>query len=93
MNYTAVSIKDTRDNLSEIIERVAIAGDVFAVTKFGKLKAMIIPMVETKKVDDKTKILEETFGIWKDRKDITNSVKWVRDLRKKESTRYGKIFG
>ena len=24
MNYTAVSIKDTRDNLSEIIERVAI---------------------------------------------------------------------
>jgi len=26
----------------------------------------------------------EVFGIWKDRKDIKNSIDWVRNLREKE---------
>ena len=92
MNYVNVSIKDTRDNLSEIIERVAIAGETFAVTKFGKLKALITPVTGLKKTGNREKILKESFGMWRDRKDMADSAKWVRDLRKKEALRHGKIF-
>lgn len=92
MDYTSVSIKDTRDNLADIIDRVAIAGESFLVTKFGKVKAMITTATMVKTGDNKEKILKTTFGMWKNRKDMSNSVKWVRDLRKKETNRYGKIF-
>jgi antitoxin (DNA-binding transcriptional repressor) of toxin-antitoxin stability system len=43
MNYQTVSIKETRDNLAELIERVAIGGEVFAITKFGKTKGFVVP--------------------------------------------------
>ncbi|MDZ7586577.1 MAG: hypothetical protein U0946_02385, partial [Patescibacteria group bacterium] len=85
----------TRDNLADIIDRVAIAGEAFLVTKFGKVKARIMPVVvvdEKKKIEERESMLDKYFGIWKDRKDMTDSVKWVRDLRKKESMRHGKIF-
>jgi len=92
MDYTSVSIKDTRDNLADIIDRVAVAGESFLVTKFGKVKAMITPMIMVKRGDNKEKILKSTFGMWKDRKDMSDSAKWVRDLRNKEANRYDKIF-
>lgn len=92
MDYTSISIKDTRDNLADIIDRVAIAGESFLVTKFGKVKAMITTAKTINNEDEKDKVLKTTFGMWKDRKDMPNSTKWVRDLRNKEINRYGKIF-
>ncbi|MBI3984899.1 MAG: type II toxin-antitoxin system prevent-host-death family antitoxin [Candidatus Levybacteria bacterium] len=79
-----VSIKDTRNKLAEIIDQVALVGDVFVVTKFGKPKAMIIPISKNKL---STSGIEESFGAWVKRNDIKNSKKWAEDLRVKMSSR------
>lgn len=79
-----ISIKDTRNRLAEVIDQVAIAGDEFIVTKFGKPKAMIVPIIKAKV---QKSVLEETFGVWKDRKDIKDTAKWVAALRRKMSLR------
>lgn len=91
MQTQSVSIKELRDNLAQIIEEVAIAKKRVEITKFGKSKAVIIPMEQagiSKKKETKidwTKL--PAFGIWKDRKDMKDSAKCVRDLRHRESTR------
>lgn len=90
-----ISIKQTRDNLAELIEQVAIGKKTFIITKFGKPKARIMPIkdIDTKSdSESRRKTLEETFGVWKNRKDIKNSTSWVARLRHKMSSRYGKIF-
>lgn len=79
-----LSIKDIRNNLAEVINKVAIAGDEFVITKFGQPKAMIVPISNKKTLVGK---FDETFGAWKDRKDIKDSGKWVRNLRRKLSLR------
>ena len=79
-----LSIKDTRNKLADVINQVAIGGDVFVVTKFGKPKAMIVPIMKAK---EQKSVLEETFGAWKERKDIKDTAKWVASLRAKMSTR------
>jgi prevent-host-death family protein len=86
MTYTSVSIKETRNNLSELIDRVALAKEAFVVTKFGKPKALLIS-VENFVVDknNKNNILKATAGLWIGRKKINIG-------RKKASSRYGKIF-
>lgn len=86
-----VSIKELRDNLAQLIEEVAHTKKYIEITKFGKPKAMIIPIRNSSKSKEK-KGLKAAFGIWKNRKDMKNSAKWVADLRRRESTRYGKIF-
>lgn len=93
MNSTSISIKETRRNLSELIEKVALTGETFLVTKFGKPKALITP-VATKMKDNKIKlsVLADTAGLWAKRKDIKDSSSWVSKIRNKESTRYGKIL-
>ena len=79
-----VSIKDTRNNLADIINQVEMRDDVFIITKFGKPKAMIVP-VSQKKSD--TSGIAESFGAWADRSDIKDSAKWAADLRAKMSVR------
>lgn len=93
MNYTTVTLKEARNNLSELIERAALTKETFLVTKFGKKKALIIS-VDILNNSGKTKIasLKRTFGIWAKRKDIRNSNSWLDNLRKKENSRYGQIF-
>lgn len=80
-----LSIKDTRDKLADVINRVAIAGDTFVITKFGKAKAMIVPVSQAKIGD--TSGIEESFGVWSKRGDLKNSNNWVAKLRAKMSTR------
>ena len=79
-----LSIKDTRDKLADVVNQVAVAGDVFVITKFGQPKAMIVPISQVKA---QKSVLEETFGAWKDRGDIKDSAKWVAKLRAKMSNR------
>lgn len=81
-----ISIKDTRDNLADIINKVDAVGDSFIITKFGKAKAMIIPISQSKL--NKSSKIQESFGVWGDRKDIKDSNAWVADKRAKMSTRY-----
>lgn len=95
LNTPVISAKELRDNIAEILEKVAIGKQSFIVAKFGKVKAMISPVVSSiveENRKEKEIILKETFGIWKKRKDIKNTAKWVSDKRKKESSRYAKVF-
>lgn len=79
-----ITIKDVRNQLADVINQVAIGGNVFTVTKFGKPKAMIVPIIKAK---TQKSVFEETFGAWKGRKDIKNTAKWVANLRAKMSIR------
>ena len=78
-----LSIKDARNNLADIVSRVEIAGDEIIITKFGKPRAMIVPIDHKKS----TGSLDEVFGAWKNKKDIKDTAKWVRELRDKISLR------
>ena len=42
-NSHTVSTKYLRDNLAEILERVAIGGEEFVVEKFGKARVKLVP--------------------------------------------------
>lgn len=80
-----LSIKDTRNKLADIVNQVAILGDSFVITKFGKPKAIIVPFTQEKAVSGN---FDEVFGAWKERLDIKDSAKWVRNLRTKISLRF-----
>ena len=99
MNYTTISISDVRLQLPDIAERVARTGEIFAVEKWGKIKALIVPTWSVVGLDDEEKMLarrkltmKKYAGVWKNRDDMKDPVAWVEKLRKKESSRYGKIF-
>lgn len=79
-----LSIKDVRNNLADVINQVGVAGNTIVITKFGKPRAMLVPISDKKTLVGK---FDETFGAWKERKDIKDSGKWVRNLRKKISLR------
>lgn len=79
-----ISIKDTRNNLADIVSRVEMTGQEVIITKFGKPRAMLVPVSSAKLGSDS---FDEAFGIWKDRRDIKNTAKWVRELRDKMSLR------
>lgn len=81
----ALSIKDTREKLAEVINQVAVAGDVFIITKFGKPKAMIVPLSDSKLADISG--IETSFGGWSGRRDIKNGSNWVANLRAEMSIR------
>ena len=91
------SIKEAREQFSSLIDQVAIGNKQFLVTKFGKPRALITqakPDMERIREKQRRRALELTFGMWKDRKDIKDSAKWVANLRHRMSSRYGygKIF-
>lgn len=79
-----LSIKDTRNNLADVISRVEMTGDEVIITKFGKPRAMLVPYTNKKSAMGN---LDEVFGIWRGRSDIKDSRKWVRNLREKISLR------
>jgi prevent-host-death family protein len=83
-----ITIKQTRDNLAEIIEQVAVAGTRYTVTKFNKPKALIIPITDVDiTVDQKRAQLRAQKGSWINRTDIKDVVEWSSELRKKASSR------
>jgi len=79
-----VSIKDARNNLADIVSRVEMRGDEIVITKFGKPRAMLVPFVNKNSLVGK---FDDAFGAWKERLDIKDSGKWVRNLRRKISLR------
>lgn len=79
-----ISIKDARNNLADIVSKVEMAGDEIIITKFGKPRVKIIPLLK----DTSSKIdLSESFGAWSNRRDIKNTAKWVSEMRDKTSLR------
>ncbi len=77
-----ISIKDTRNNLADIVSGVEMRGDEIIITKFGKPRAMLVPYKKSS-----VGSFDEVFGVWKGRKDIKDSARWVRNLRRTISLR------
>ena len=84
--YQTRSIKETREQLSQLVEEVAIAKKRYLITKFGKPKAMMIP-VDKQLVTKKGNTKLAGFGIWKHRQDMKDSAQWVAQKRKQWSSR------
>jgi len=90
MNYTSISVKDTRNNLADIIDRAFLGGERFLVTKFNKPKVVITSFKDSQFINNKEKInniLAKYEGIWKDREDIPDTKKWTENLRLNNETR------
>ncbi len=81
-----ISIQDARNDFSNLVAQTAIAGRHFVITKFGKPSAMLVP-VTTNNLNERDSALDATFGLWKNRKDIKDTAKWVAKLRRKMSLR------
>ena len=81
-----VSIKDTRNKLAEIVDKVAIGQETFIITKFGKPKARIVPISDST-TKTYTSGIEKSFGAWAKRDDIKNTAEWAAKLRSKMSSR------
>lgn len=75
--------------MADVLEKVAIGGDSFVVSKFGREKAMIGPVrIQRKKSQKKVDFSKlAAYGMWQDRKDIKDTAKWVADLRRRQSLR------
>jgi len=86
-NLQVITTKELRDNLAEILEKVAIGKQNFLVSKFGKKKALIVPVASgfMAKKTDFSKL--SAFGLWQKRADIKNSSLWTSKLRTKQSQR------
>jgi len=86
MELPVISTKNLRDNLAEILEQVAIGQKSFIVSKFGRKKVLISPITALKTTaTDFNKL--SAFGIWKDRKDMRDPIRWVAESRQKQSLR------
>ena len=89
-----ISVQHTRDNLAMIMERTALTGERFVVTKFGKPKAVIVPLeyVYGKNNTRKREKLFASLGeLWEDRKDMENSVSWVKKQRQQRKKKHEEI--
>lgn len=80
-----IPIKETRANLADYINQVEIGGKSFIITKFGKPRAMLVPVLADKR---RQTGLSASFGIWKDREDMKDPDKWVRKIRAQFSRTY-----
>ncbi len=83
-----IPIKETRANLADLINQVDVAGKGFIITKFGKPKAMLVPVSSDVRRGSARRQPLPGFGMWADRVDMKDPEKWVRKIRKKMSGRY-----
>lgn len=76
----AMSVRDARSNLAELIERVSSTGETVLITKSGKPKVLILPYQEDA-IQDRQSVLSETSGMWKN-----------YTMEKRKQSRHEKIF-
>jgi prevent-host-death family protein len=82
MFMKSITVQQTRENFAEVIEKVAVAGEKFVVTKFGKPRAMIVPIQESDfQIEARSKILTNLRELWSDRADMDEPVDYVKKLR------------
>ena len=75
-----VTTKQLRIQPGRIIELVN-KGQNITITYRGKPRAKIIPITNRKPVNANEPV-KELFGIWKDRNDINDIDKYLRNIRK-----------
>ena len=62
-NYPSFSIKDTRNNLSRLVDQADLNHKSFIITKFGRPKALLSPFQpDSPKPRDYAKILKKYAG-------------------------------
>ena len=82
-----ITIKETRNNLAEIIEKVAVGNKTFIITKFGKAKAQLVPVSKSVTPTKKRRDFPG-FGMWANRRDMQDSAKWATKIRSEWKNRY-----
>lgn len=73
--------KELRNRASSILESVAKGNEVI-ITMRGKSIAVLKPFKKTER-----EFIPVGFGIWKDRKDLKDVIKWVDERRKERFQR------
>jgi len=90
-NLEEISTKELRNNLAEILEKVAIGRQTFLISKFGRKKALIVPLTVGDAVGKERQRGNlrnlSAFGMWKDRREMKDSTFWVSKFRERESFR------
>ena len=83
-----IPIKDTRNQLADLINQVDVGGKSFVITKFGKPKAMLVPVVGDIRLRSARRQPLPGFGMWANREDMKDPEQWVRKIRSQWSRRY-----
>lgn len=83
-----IPIKETRANLADLINQVEVAGKSFVITKFGKPKAMLVPVLDDRGQRSVKPKKIPGFGMWADREDMKDPDAWVRKIRSRWARRY-----
>lgn len=83
-----IPIKETRNQLADLINQVDVGGKSFIITKFGKPKAMLVPVIIDKNERSTRSKKLPGFGIWANREDMKDPDKWVRKIRSSWTSRY-----
>lgn len=105
MMVKEASVKYFRDNFAEIIDEVAETKRPYAITRYGRIKSYVVPKSmydkyfrkfdksakKSKKEKETQKALDEFYGIWKDRKEMDDSVAYVRKLRENPDLLFYKL--
>jgi len=82
---------EARKKLPEILNFVKDSGTAVYIAERGVTQVVIVPVEQyEEKVRKATKFditKSNLFGMWKDREDMKDSVKWVNDMRKREENR------
>lgn len=86
MSITKLSIKAMRNQLADVVARAELSGEFFIITKFGKPKAAVVPLSFLKVENGERQAgliqaLSASSGIWKHRRDMRDSAKWVTAQR------------
>lgn len=86
-NAENLSTKDLRADLASVIDRVAMRGETFIITKFGTPRALITPFIATedKSATSVKKALDKARGMWQDRSSSTLAL--ARQLRLRSERR------
>lgn len=87
--FQTFSIRETRAQLSDIVNQVAFGHKTFVITKFGKPKAIISRADATQIVATGGKKANlPGFGLWADRVEMRDAGAWVEKQRKQWSSRF-----
>lgn len=78
---------EARKNFFTLLDDVVNKNEGIVVNKRGLDAVVILPMKQYKAPEKKKFEDSPLFGIWKNRKDMQDSVKWVNDLRIKTDNR------
>lgn len=86
-----------REALPTLLDELKESDGLVYIAERGEIEAVLMPIEKFKKLTQKSKPkktqaqhLLELAGMWKDRKDMEDSVAWVNKLRSEEDNRYNR---